>query len=175
MLGRTCNHAPPPKMPQYSNHTGYPTIKGKAFDGDHLRELLQVAAPPLLVCGLRCFTPSAWAGVRCCAMAASCGVSSEACTAALHLDFAPHCTPPRQGLQANGLVRHTHLLTGYIGTQSLLEAIAQVAQALRAVNPDLTYGGWAPLPWTLFVRWAGGASADAAARAAPWMAPPWAR
>lgn len=34
---------------QFSNHTGYPTVKGKAFDGDHLKELLQVrtAAAPL--------------------------------------------------------------------------------------------------------------------------------
>jgi len=70
---------------QFSNHTGYPTIKGKAFDGEHLLELLQ-------------------------------------------------------GLEANGLVRHTHLLTGYIGTLSLLEAIATVARTLRAANPGLTYG-----------------------------------
>ncbi|KAI8465387.1 MAG: Ribokinase-like protein [Monoraphidium minutum] len=69
---------------QFSNHTGYPTVRGKAFDGDHLRELLQ-------------------------------------------------------GLEANGLIRHSHLLTGYMGTVSILEAVAAVARALRAANPGLTY------------------------------------
>lgn len=34
---------------------------------------------------------------------------------------------------------------GYIGTQSLLEAIANVARTLRAANPDLTYGAPPPL------------------------------
>ncbi|GBF93943.1 pyridoxal kinase [Raphidocelis subcapitata] len=59
---------------QFSNHTGYPTIKGKAFGGDHLLELLEA--------------------------------------------------------RAHG---------GYIGTLSLLEAIATVARTLRAANPQLTY------------------------------------
>lgn len=70
---------------QLSNHTGYPSFKGKAFDGAHLEELLE-------------------------------------------------------GLKANGLVRHTHLLTGYIGTRSLLEAVVGAARALREANPSLTYG-----------------------------------
>ena len=70
---------------QLSNHTGYPSFRGKAFDGAHLDELVA-------------------------------------------------------GLAANGLVRHTHLLTGYIGTASMLEAVAGAARALRAANPELTYG-----------------------------------
>lgn len=44
------------------------------------------------------------------------------------------------GLEANGLLRYTHLLTGYIGSLSLLETIASVVQRLRRVNPDLIYG-----------------------------------
>ena len=37
-----------PRLHQFSNHTGYPTVRGKAFDGDHLRELLEVSKHPLL-------------------------------------------------------------------------------------------------------------------------------
>ncbi|KAF6253149.1 Ribokinase-like protein [Scenedesmus sp. NREL 46B-D3] len=70
---------------QFSNHTGYPAIKGHVFDGSHLRELLA-------------------------------------------------------GLTANGLVCHTHLLSGYIGSLSLLEAVAAVATELRNAYPRLTYG-----------------------------------
>lgn len=69
---------------QFSNHTGYPTIKGHIFDGGHLRELLA-------------------------------------------------------GMTANGLICHTHLLSGYIGSQSLLEAVAAVAAELRSAYPQLTY------------------------------------
>lgn len=45
------------------------------------------------------------------------------------------------GLTANGLVdgAYSHLLTGYIGSLSFLQAIAQVAATLRAGNPGLTY------------------------------------
>lgn len=43
------------------------------------------------------------------------------------------------GLTANRLICHTHLLTGYIGSVSLLQAVAAVAQELRKVNPQLTY------------------------------------
>uniref|UniRef100_A0A383WI31 pyridoxal kinase n=1 Tax=Tetradesmus obliquus TaxID=3088 RepID=A0A383WI31_TETOB len=69
---------------QFSNHTGYPVIKGHVFDGGHLRELLA-------------------------------------------------------GLATNGLICHTHLLSGYIGSQSLLEAVAAVAGELRSAYPQLTY------------------------------------
>lgn len=45
------------------------------------------------------------------------------------------------GLDANGLLAgYTHLLTGYIGSLSLLETIAGVVARLRAANPDLVYG-----------------------------------
>ncbi|KAF8060301.1 hypothetical protein HT031_004836 [Scenedesmus sp. PABB004] len=80
--GRPRDVQPPP--PQFSNHTGYPTVAGKVFDGAHLTELLG-------------------------------------------------------GLRANGLLCHTHLLSGYIGSLSLLEAVAAAARELRAANPALTY------------------------------------
>jgi pyridoxine kinase len=44
------------------------------------------------------------------------------------------------GLDANGLLRYTHLLTGYIGSLSLLETIAEAVQRLRKINPHLVYG-----------------------------------
>ncbi|KAI7837973.1 hypothetical protein COHA_008276 [Chlorella ohadii] len=44
-----------------------------------------------------------------------------------------------EGLEANGLVRHTHLLTGYIGSLSILQTVVRVAQKLREHNPDLVY------------------------------------
>eukprot|EP00775_Hariotina_reticulata_P014658 gene14658-14806_t len=69
---------------QFSNHTGYPFIKGHVFDGQHLLDLLA-------------------------------------------------------GLKANNLLFHTHLLSGYIGSQSLLEAVAAAATELKQANPKLTY------------------------------------
>ena len=45
------------------------------------------------------------------------------------------------GLSANSLVdgQYSHLLTGYIGSLSFLQAVAHVASTLRAGNPDLQY------------------------------------
>ena len=45
-----------------------------------------------------------------------------------------------EGLEANGLLEYTHLLTGYIGSLSLLETIASVVRRLRQINPNLIYG-----------------------------------
>lgn len=46
------------------------------------------------------------------------------------------------GLEENRLTRYSHLLTGYIGSVSLLKMIAQVARKLRDWNKgNLTYGG----------------------------------
>eukprot|EP00877_Chromochloris_zofingiensis_P002856 jgi/Chrzof1/12571/UNPLg00524.t1 len=69
---------------QFSNHTGYPVVHGKVFDGSHLTELTE-------------------------------------------------------GLTKNELIQHSHLLTGYIGSLSLLQAIVQVAQQLKHANPGLIY------------------------------------
>ncbi|KAL4448371.1 hypothetical protein ABPG75_005590 [Micractinium tetrahymenae] len=45
-----------------------------------------------------------------------------------------------EGLEANGLCRqYTHLLTGYIGSLSVLQTIVRVAEKLRQCNPDLVY------------------------------------
>ena len=44
------------------------------------------------------------------------------------------------GLEANGLLHYTHLLTGYIGSLSLLETVAIIVGKLREVNPDAIYG-----------------------------------
>ena len=44
------------------------------------------------------------------------------------------------GLHHNGLDYYTHLLTGYVGSPSFLNQIAQVVQNLRKINPKLVYG-----------------------------------
>ncbi|KAI3412661.1 Pyridoxal kinase [Psidium guajava] len=44
-----------------------------------------------------------------------------------------------EGLEANGLLYYTHLLTGYIGSVSFLNTVLQVINKLRSVNPKLTY------------------------------------
>jgi pyridoxine kinase len=44
------------------------------------------------------------------------------------------------GLEINGLLNYTHLLTGYIGSLSLLETIAGVVDRLRKINPNLIFG-----------------------------------
>ncbi|MEW5309988.1 MAG: hypothetical protein WDW38_001825 [Sanguina aurantia] len=44
------------------------------------------------------------------------------------------------GLESNGLLKgYTHLLTGYIGSESLLQAVVDVLRRLRELNPDITY------------------------------------
>ncbi|XP_051126741.1 pyridoxal kinase-like [Andrographis paniculata] len=44
-----------------------------------------------------------------------------------------------EGLEANGLLYYTHLLTGYIGSVSFLNTVLKVVNKLRSVNPGLTY------------------------------------
>ncbi|GAB4817197.1 hypothetical protein N2152v2_004243 [Parachlorella kessleri] len=44
-----------------------------------------------------------------------------------------------EGLEANQLIQYTHLLTGYIGTLSLLQNIVKVAEKLRQYNPELVF------------------------------------
>ncbi|KAH7423893.1 hypothetical protein KP509_12G079400 [Ceratopteris richardii] len=44
-----------------------------------------------------------------------------------------------EGLEANGLLYYTHLLTGYIGSLSFLNCVLRVVEKLRSVNPDLIY------------------------------------
>jgi len=44
------------------------------------------------------------------------------------------------GLVLNNLhTKYTHLLTGYIGSTSFLEKVAEVVKVLKAANPSLTY------------------------------------
>ncbi len=44
------------------------------------------------------------------------------------------------GLEENGITSYTHLLTGYVGSVSLLKMIAEVCRKLREWNPNLMYG-----------------------------------
>ncbi|XP_058007370.1 pyridoxal kinase isoform X2 [Hevea brasiliensis] len=44
-----------------------------------------------------------------------------------------------EGLEANDLLYYTHLLTGYIGSVSFLNAVLEVVNKLRSINPKLTY------------------------------------
>lgn len=44
-----------------------------------------------------------------------------------------------EGLESNGLITYTHLLTGYIGSKSMLQTITKVLDRLRKHNPDLVY------------------------------------
>ncbi|KAK8914087.1 Pyridoxal kinase [Platanthera zijinensis] len=44
-----------------------------------------------------------------------------------------------EGLSANNLLYYTHLLTGYIGSVSFLNAILGVVEKLRLINPELIY------------------------------------
>lgn len=45
-----------------------------------------------------------------------------------------------EGLDTNGLLEgYTHLLTGYIGSASMLRTVARLVRKLRQINPDLVY------------------------------------
>ncbi|RZC37607.1 pyridoxal kinase [Asbolus verrucosus] len=43
------------------------------------------------------------------------------------------------GLKENGLDNYTHLLTGYIGSESFLNRISSLVKYLKSVNPNLIY------------------------------------
>ncbi|TPP60539.1 Pyridoxine kinase [Fasciola gigantica] len=44
-----------------------------------------------------------------------------------------------KGLKANGLHQYTHVLTGYVGSASFLEAVAELVEDMKNDNPDLRY------------------------------------
>ncbi|KAH0448676.1 hypothetical protein IEQ34_022476 [Dendrobium chrysotoxum] len=44
-----------------------------------------------------------------------------------------------EGLAANNLLYYSHLLTGYIGSVSFLDAVLGVVEKLRLINPELLY------------------------------------
>ena len=45
-----------------------------------------------------------------------------------------------EGLEQNGLLEgYTHLLTGYIGSASMLRTVARLVRKLRTYNPNLVY------------------------------------
>lgn len=45
-----------------------------------------------------------------------------------------------EGLEMNNLLSgYTHLLTGYIGSASFLQAVVEIAYKLKKINPGLTY------------------------------------
>ena len=48
------------------------------------------------------------------------------------------------GLEANGLLQYSHLLTGYIGKASFLHQVVDVLRRVRAVSPDVAYGTMYP-------------------------------
>ena len=44
------------------------------------------------------------------------------------------------GLETNDLLQeYSHMITGYIGSDSFLETVVKVVKKLREVNPDLIY------------------------------------
>ena len=69
---------------QFSNHTGYPTVKGTVLQGDKLREIVE-------------------------------------------------------GLTGNGVATYSHVLTGYIGSLTVMDAIVDVVKRLQELNPGLRY------------------------------------
>ena len=45
-----------------------------------------------------------------------------------------------EGLEQNGLLEgYTHILTGYIGSASMLRTVARLVRKLRQLNPEVTY------------------------------------
>lgn len=43
------------------------------------------------------------------------------------------------GLEANGLLAYTHILTGYIGSVSFLRAVVDIVKRIKKLNPDVVY------------------------------------
>ncbi|KAJ1493338.1 Ribokinase-like protein [Baffinella frigidus] len=44
-----------------------------------------------------------------------------------------------EGLKANNLMKHSHLLTGYMRSPDLLRTVLRTLDEIRAVNPDAVY------------------------------------
>jgi pyridoxine kinase len=44
------------------------------------------------------------------------------------------------GMESNGLLQHSHVLTGYIGSISFALSIANVLQRVKSRQPDVWYG-----------------------------------
>ena len=44
------------------------------------------------------------------------------------------------GLKVNNIDFYSHLLTGYIGSKSFLEAVQGAIKHLKTINPNLIYG-----------------------------------
>jgi pyridoxine kinase len=44
------------------------------------------------------------------------------------------------GMDSNGLLQHSHMLTGYIGSFSFARSVANILTCLKSRNPDVWYG-----------------------------------
>ena len=47
-----------------------------------------------------------------------------------------------EGLEANNLIKYTHLLTGYIGSESFLRSVLTVLKTVKKHCPKVRYGEW---------------------------------
>jgi pyridoxal/pyridoxine/pyridoxamine kinase len=113
---------------QFSNHTAYPGgIRGQVYDGAALRALAEGLTINSLLQHTHLLTGSY-------------GIALGCNAAAPHRLMVLRClclrsSPPAHGDGAS-LVRSP----GYIGSVSLLEAIAELYDSLKANSPGLTYG-----------------------------------
>lgn len=98
---------------QFSNHTGYPTFKGQVrFCIIRLLFIRVNSSPPDTNLNLR--------------------ISFELCSQVFDGSFLMDIT---RGLEENGMLGcYTHMLTGYIGSASLLEKIVDLYQKVRPAS-----------------------------------------
>lgn len=100
---------------QFSNHTGYKSFTGEVLQGEQLLKLVAVSAPSLTHC-------------------TEALISVRALTA-----LSPGWLLVVQGMESNGLLTgYTHLLTGYIGSESFLAAVMDVLKKLKVSAGLLT-------------------------------------
>lgn len=100
---------------QFSNHTGYKNgWKGTVLNGEQLWDLVE---------GLPALTSL-----------------DEVSQCALHARSPPHDTHVA-GMAANELLDgYSHLLTGYIGSESFIRTVLRLVERLRSRNPNLEVG-----------------------------------
>ena len=127
---------------QFSNHTGYPTIRGQKLDGPGLWELVEGLQSNGLLSYTHLLTgafhqcrqhlhafympPTSTSVCEMCGV--NFGLTSPVSTASL-----PHST-------GSPAVHHPAVRAGYIGSASLLRTIVRLVELLRQQNPGLMYG-----------------------------------
>lgn len=150
---------------QFSNHTGYPLFKGAVFDGEQLRALAAGLEANKLLNHTHLLTGGGHRAVEVWRGGQQLGVCVGGGRRGRKAHVLQSLSIPTVWFGevlhvSHQLATASITLTGYIGSLSLLEAIADLCAVMKSHSPHLTYGERhtatpaastalpTPLPWT---------------------------